>query len=318
MQWGEYSQSLLKSVDTGDAEEVSRLVAAGAKPDGLYRWGYPIFRACDLGHLGVIRTLVKLGADVNVLSEQRKGTPLASASAGSFHLPDGQNLAVVDLLLDLGANPEIMTIGLRRHVTPLHIAISRGQQPIACRLLERGASPDKKDSFGNDAIDYAVYFDANDVVALLLELKGQDCESRLNSARSAKSLWNSVERGDRGAIQQALVEGADINKVSVYERDALYYAADKSDLVVTQLLLDHGADPNNLHDGQTPLMAAASHGARDLFELLLSAGADIFAEIEMAPGKMMTVAHFAKSGGHRELADFITKEMKNRKRVTSE
>jgi ankyrin repeat protein len=81
-----------------------------------------------------------------------------------------------------------------------------------------------------------------------------------------------------------------------------------------RLLLDRGADPNNLSGTKTALMTAAYRGHRATFDLLIASGSDIFASYELAPDAWIDALVFARDAQHKELASHIEKEMKMRKR----
>lgn len=67
----------------------------------------------------------------------------------------------------------------------------------------------------------------------------------------------------------------DVNEEDENKFTALHWAAFYGQLKTTNLLLDHGADPNKLADNYvTPLHLAASSGHHEVVKLLLTKGAD--------------------------------------------
>jgi len=132
---------------------------------------------------------------------------------------------------------------------------------------------------------------------------------RASDGTATSRLVDAVQRGDRGAIGQALRERADVNAPAADGATALHWAAyaDDADLVdrliragadaraanqygVTPLslacangslgivdrLLEAGADPNGaLPEGETPLMTAARAGSVAVVERLIASGADV-------------------------------------------
>ena len=60
-------------------------------------------------------------------------------------------------------------------------------------------------------------------------------------------------------------------------------------------------------------MMAASDGSREVVDLLLAAGADLFASVLGDDNRLYTAVDDARYGGHKELAKYLKDEMKRRK-----
>jgi len=127
----------------GDLAGVQRLLAEGARPDGLEgeRWT-PLGRAARHGHLDVLRALVAAGARVDRPDRANRWTPLMHA------IHKGQTGAVA-ALLEAGADPNARGGG---GVTPLMMAAGYGQTGIVRRLLARGADPRALSDAGLNAL----------------------------------------------------------------------------------------------------------------------------------------------------------------------
>lgn len=81
-----------------------------------------------------------------------------------------------------------------------------------------------------------------------------------------------------------------INEGDAYGQTALCWAAMRKDVKSTQLLLQHGADPNITPEkGNTALQSAARSGSYECIELLLHAGA----EVDHQGAAQMTALHIA-------------------------
>ena len=91
----------------------------------------------------------------------------------------------------------------------------------------------------------------------------------------ASALHAAVKAGALKAVRLLLTQNVDINAFSIDGYAPLHEAA--SNPVITGVLLDHGADPRiqHMHNSMQPLHMAACHGASDVCQKLLSAGADI-------------------------------------------
>lgn len=142
--------------------------------------------------------------------------------------------------------------------------------------------------------------------ARLAELLLQD--PRLARARSGDG-WTPLHLaaafGTPVCVATLLRAGADVNATSANAQanQPLHAAlALGRDPETTQLLLDHGADPNAIQvGGFTPLFSAATVNRRDLAKLLLDHGAHAHQLCDS--GK--TPADFARDRGHTELADWL-------------
>jgi len=132
----------------GLAEQLRELLArdpeACSAPEP--RCGYtPLHRAAQAGQPESIRILLECGAPVN--SRTASGaTPLFLATAAGGRGPRPSDLAVMELLLGWGADPN--AVESRRGFTPLHAAAVTGHEEAARALLASGADPTLCDRYG--------------------------------------------------------------------------------------------------------------------------------------------------------------------------
>ncbi|MDP9492363.1 MAG: ankyrin repeat domain-containing protein [Actinomycetota bacterium] len=97
--------------------------------------------------------------------------------------------------------------------------------------------------------------------------------------------------GHEGAAEELLQRGADVSAVSrnPLRVQAIHSAAAGNHTEVVRTLLDHDADPNARQEGgYAPIHAAAQNGNDELYELLVSRGADV----EVATDDGRTAADF--------------------------
>nr|CAD7401983.1 unnamed protein product [Timema cristinae] len=150
-------------------EKVVKMIVQKFKPDleqeGIVKFdGYVIEGASSLwcaagaGHLNVVKTLVKMGADVNHPTKTNS-TPLRAACF------DGR-LDVVRYLTDHHANIHLAN---KYNNTCLMIAAYKGHLDIVSFLLEKGANPNEKAHCGATALHFAAECGHVDIVRELLE-----------------------------------------------------------------------------------------------------------------------------------------------------
>ena len=120
-------------------------------------------------------------------------------------------------------------------------------------------------------------------------------------------LLDAACENDLGAAREAVADGANVNAVNRFGRDALIHAARMQNVELVKLLLSKGADPNQLEtdlvgEGLTPLMRAASVGSGEIVDLLLAHGANMLAKLKIDHGVYKDVPDFAVTQAHRDLA----------------
>lgn len=301
---------LLRAVLEKNIDEMKRLVAAGANPDGKDLWGLPLLFAIDTGDKRVVKEILDLGAQIN-LSRKEKLDACSFASLASLRL---DSLEIFNFLLERGLNVNckephrgatalIELAGERRlwrwewrHRPKDPMAVKLvDPKPLIQRLIAAGANVNATDGWGQTALFHAV--EANNVdVALLL----------LKSGASP----NAVTPDQESHAQQ---HGGTPLMAALWEYQST------RDATMTQILLAHGADPNYRNEsaydaewdettsgavtfsGQTVLTRAAQDGHYGLVKLLLERGAD--PAIPRQDGALAEV--IAEKKGHRKIAELL-------------
>lgn len=202
-------------------------------------------------HDDLVTAKALVAAKANPKAENRYGvTPLSLACING-------NAAMVALLLDAGADPNG---ALRGGETPLMTAARTGNLEVVKALIARGAKADVKLPQGQTAMMWAAAEGHSPVVDALLAA-GADFRTPLDSGFTPMLF---AARGGHTAIVLALLKaGLDIDEVTQPRQtiaklprpgtSALLIAVENGHFELAALMLDLGADPNDMRSGYTPL-----------------------------------------------------------------
>jgi ankyrin repeat protein len=288
---------LLRAAENGHSKVVELLKNHGADVDARTLEGETaLSRAAGRGDSKMVSQLLELGADVNGRSEAclestetsrlitPNGSPEASSPPGIPPLvvaADRNHIAVVRLLLDHGANPEVQAV---RDGTALNAAPRAGHEDIVRLLLEHGAAVESTNKWGITPIlaastpvmgswthDFAVR--RLSIVRLLAD-HGANLEAK--SASGCTPLTTAAHNNPCEAIARLLLEkGADVEARDNKGSTPLHIAAFCANKSMIQLFIDNGADIETKNDkGNTPLYAASRLPAcSTIVQLLIDKGA---------------------------------------------
>jgi ankyrin repeat protein len=157
-------------------------------------------------------------------------------------------------LLSQGADPNARgNFGM----TPLHLAVNRGDREAVEILLDHGADPNIRDLAGGTPLHWAVATGFPDIIELLLE-RGADPNARDNAGNTPLHI---AAMGHISEVAEMFFELA--------PRFGLEYPYDPLDRV--RILLEYGADPTVKNNyGQTPIDIALKYGNDEIAWLLAS------------------------------------------------
>ncbi|XP_063649169.1 ankyrin repeat and SOCS box protein 2 isoform X2 [Pan troglodytes] len=245
--------ALHESVSRNDLEVMQILVSGGAKVESKNAYGItPLFVAAQSGQLEALRFLAKYGADIN--------TQASDNASALYEACKNEHEEVVEFLLSQGADANKTN---KDGLLPLHIASKKGNYRIVQMLLP--------------------------------------VTSRTRIRRSGVSpLHLAAERNHDEVLEALLSARFDVNTPLAPERarlyedrrsSALYFAVVNNNVYATELLLEHGADPNR--DVISPLLVAIRHGCLRTMQLLLDHGANIDAYIATHPTAFPATIMFA-------------------------
>jgi len=177
--------------------------------------------------------LLKAEADVDIVNDYgASALYLASINAD----PD-----VVDKLLTSGANPDV---SLLSGETSLMGAANRGRQDVVKLLLDHGADPNRKEiNSGQTALMWAAAEKHPDVVQLLVQ---HNADTNARSNNSFTPLMFAVRQGDENVSTVEILINAGANVNDVFSKSGLtplMLSSIGGFEKITELLLNHGADP---------------------------------------------------------------------------
>lgn len=170
--------------------------------------------AAGAGHLNVVKTLVKAGADVNHAT-LTNSTPLRAACF------DGR-LDIVKYLTEHGADIHIAN---KYNNTCLMIAAYKGHLDVVSYLLEKGAKPDEKAHCGATAMHFAAECGHTDIVMELLDYGAQMTPNEIGMT----PLLAAAER-TRAEVVEYLIMRPEVTieqKIDALELLGASYANDK-------------------------------------------------------------------------------------------
>jgi ankyrin repeat protein len=175
-------------------------------------------------------------------------------------------------LIANGQAPQRPDPPVSRTVPPLTVAVLKRDVPAIRQLLAEGEDPNQKDAQGLSPWMWAINFEDNNALYLLLTkvsaIPATDVAGRQKLAMAA-SLNNLV------AARALLGKGVPVDWPAIDGATPLLVSASSGYTSFMKILLDAGADPNrNDEHGDTPLMAAVRVGSLDAAHLLLGAHAD--------------------------------------------
>jgi hypothetical protein len=153
--------------------------------------------ACEKGDRDIIELLIARGANVNTQSAIGRRTPLHTAAT-----PE-----IAKLLIEKGANVNVKGVG---SITPLHIAVARGQFEMVELLLSKGAEPNVLTYEGRSPLDYAR---GNKKMEGLLKAQGAERKSESLVSAECREKLKAVREGQ-------LKETCDLIEAHIKELEA--------------------------------------------------------------------------------------------------
>jgi len=212
---------------------------------------------------------------------------------------------VKQALEEEGLNPN--EARLQDGLTPLHVAVGKGNDDIVALLLDHGADPSLTQGQGGTALHMAVDAGHVPIVRRLLKHEGVDVNARNRWGRTPLMdvlvSTQIVDEATRTEILNLLLDaGADVNVQSNDGSTALHAAAWTNRREAVEILLARGAATDKRQtSGAHPLHLAAQGGHLGIVELLLASGA----EVNATTNEGVTPFQYAASKQHEETARYL-------------
>ena len=198
------------------AQRKHRRPVAAPRADEVEQEGYtPLMRAAQRGQAGVVRALLKKGAEVD--APHLAGFTALMVAAEKGHL------RVVRILLAAGADPNVRVYTSHGgEVSPLTWAVLSGKKEIVEVLLKAGAQADPPATEGGTPLMWAVASSETDIVRMLLSA-GANVNARMPNGYTA--LMSAAGKSEPEIAQILIAAGAEVNAKNNFGETALSIAA---------------------------------------------------------------------------------------------
>ncbi|KAF7875257.1 hypothetical protein EAF04_002429 [Stromatinia cepivora] len=249
---GSEVNALKEAIFAHDAESVRLLLTFGANPNDHDRDGItPLRAAVDKSFLAGATTLLKYGADPNLIAGIDMESPLAASVMANM-----VGFAHLFLIYNGDAN-HVTSNGNTLLISAINKKTAKKFMDL---LLKYGANPNAKSKEGKTALFEAITCGRADIVSALLEY-GADP----NLPGPKHMLWPATYQ--TACLQYLLNHGADPKKCP----GIMELATSINNIESVRTLLKAGVDPNAKKDGvYTPLCTSIRDDRADIFQLLLS------------------------------------------------
>ncbi|KAJ5370375.1 uncharacterized protein N7496_006467 [Penicillium cataractarum] len=233
--------------------------------DAKTSWGgqTALMGACDLGRLSLVTWLLGRNANPSILDNDEQN-PLHYAVRGG-HLGVAQEL--------IARHADLVTG--EQAAQPLLI-LARESPEIVRLLLNSKANPERSNSKEQTLINAATVDGLHEVMEILMEKK-VDLHHR--DKWGATPICDAIEYSKNARILRLLIEnGANLQDTEEENGSSLVHLGVNSSPEILRILLEYTKDldlnrKNNL--GRSPLLAAGSKTNIECLKLLVNAGADI-------------------------------------------
>jgi ankyrin repeat protein len=277
----------------------------------MQQWGAtPLVMATSMGHVELVKFLVKQGADIEAKDQQGR-TSLFFAIKNTFEnvfavLKAGEDnekkyFTVADFLISHGADINCQDIN---GDSPLLYVTHSGSGSLAAMkyLIEKGANVNRENNEGMTPIIVAVKDNKLEKVQLLINSGSLDLNKKESLGRPP--LWFSAQNTGMECAKLLIDHGADINERLPSGNTLLMDAIQREFFVFADLLMEKGAGVNGVNKkGETALIIAVEKNNLGIIKNLVERGADINAKDNTG----ITPFFAANRGGNQSIIEYLEK-----------
>ncbi|XP_046571007.1 ankyrin repeat domain-containing protein 50-like [Haliotis rubra] len=286
----------------------------------------PVMQAAIDGHKDVFDVLVKAGADLSQVSNNKETTLHLACVGGNIEIImyfmkygivdiDSRDINgwtpvmnassaghkdVFDVLVEAGADLSQVS---NEKETILHIACRGENVEIFKYLMKHDiVDIDSRDMDGWTPVMSAVSDGQKDMFKVLVQ-KGQIYHNR--DTNGWTPVMQAISAGHMDVFDVLVEAGADLSQVSNKKETILHIACGGENVDIVKYLMKHDIvdiDSRDM-DGWTPVMNAVRDGQKDMFNLLVSKGADL----SQVRDDKQTILHMACGGGNTEIIKYLLK-----------
>jgi ankyrin repeat protein len=250
--------------------------------------GWTLLHAASrCGHFGVVKLLLRRGADADVLDKAGRSAAKLASENGQAEVAkliseyksnaDTRNKLQSTTLdtVEYGADDD----GKDKAKVSLHTAAEAGNMDTVKSLLERGVDINARGANNETPLDRAAAKGNVNVVRLLIE-RGAEVDSRDKWGHTPLH-WSSVH--GRLEVSRALLDhGANVSAREWNYLTPMHFSAAMGCLEIAKLLIERGADIHAMSaEGETPYQLSLQKGKREIADLLRKHGAEWFDEISL-------------------------------------
>ncbi|XP_067648810.1 uncharacterized protein [Haliotis asinina] len=259
--------------------------------------------AAASGHYDVYHLLVSEGADLSLRDNYRNDCLMLACEGG--------NVSLVKHLLSLKTF-DINRKGGSKNRSAVMMAALNGHYDVYHLLVSEGADLSLTDDDNSDCLMLACEGGNVSIVKHLLSLKTFDI-NRKGGSKNRSAVMMAALNGHYDVYKLLVSEGADLSLTDRNNSDCLMLACEGGNMSIVKHLLSLKTFDINRRSGtmtllRTPVMIAIERGHFDIYNLLVSEGADV----SLSDFCDMDCLELACESGHISIMEHLSKQLKRK------
>lgn len=263
-----------------DYKNVNKIISIKDRDGYLFKKIPQLVFFCWKNETEIVKKLLALGADVNLLSNSGESALSIALHSMSYNEPNPENPELIDILINLSHTKEVVNKKwAKKGHFPLYLAVETGKLDYVRKILEMGAVVDEWHSVNQENALILVmkmiqiYKNPDKLLSLLKNGNIKIDDKYMHNFRQRN--WGFNMNLDFEDIASTL------HIQSLLSHKKLISNSSLSELYkIVELLLEYGANPNFEYDvndliGYTPLMFSVENNDRHIFDLLVKFGGDV-------------------------------------------